>query len=213
MLRLASIPRFATLAAVVFALSGCSPGGGGFATAPTTAVAPSPDSPENAVRLFAWCWENLDIDHYREVFTDDYNFAFSQADTAGEFYRINPWTREDELLSAANIFRDALSITVAFNGPLTSQPDPRPGKEEPWHQQIEIPKLTLTINWKDGSRSKVTGGALFFAVRGDSAAIPPELIQHGFGPDPGRWYIERWEDQTGGRNPGLMRVRAARLRS
>ena len=40
--------------------------------------------------------------------------------------------------------------------------------------------------------------ALFFVVRGDSARIPKDMVDRGFGPDKNRWYIERWEDQTVG---------------
>ena len=44
-------------------------------------------------------------------------------------------------------------------------------------------------------------------MRGDSALIPQQLKDRGFGPDPNRWYIERWEDKTGGNQatgPSLM---------
>ncbi len=43
---------------------------------------------------------------------------------------------------------------------------------------------------------EVRGPGLFTFVRGDSAAIPEELVQRGFTQDPNRWYIERWEDET-----------------
>ena len=33
-------------------------------------------------------------------------------------------------------------------------------------------------------------------MRGDSADIHPDLEQRGFGPDPNRWYIERWEERA-----------------
>ena len=38
---------------------------------------PSPTNPQELVRLFKWCWENRDITQYREIFTDDYRFAFA----------------------------------------------------------------------------------------------------------------------------------------
>ena len=163
---------------------------------------PSPTNPKELLNLFKWCWENRDISRYKEIFTDDYRFAFSITDTAGNPYRSNPWTREDEIASATNLFVGgtagepaASSITLIFDG-LRQDNDFRPGKDAQWHQQIQISNLTLTISKTDGSAVRVTGGALFYMVRGDSAVIPAELVGRGFKPDASRWYIERWEDQT-----------------
>jgi hypothetical protein len=181
---------------------------------------PSPTTPADLVRLFKWCWENRDIAKYKELFTDDYRFAFSITDTAGNPYRGNPWTREDEIASAANLFVGgsasepaASSITLIFDGNLTARDDFRPGKTAKWHQQIQIANLTLTITKSDGSAVRVTGGALFYMVRGDSAVIPQELIGRGFGPDSTRWYFERWEDQTniGGGAASIVPAANARI--
>ena len=158
--------------------------------------APVPDSPVGVVRLLQWCWNNRDLPHYREIFTDDFGFGFASTDTAGNPYTHIPWTREDELVCAQRIFAAASSISLIFNGDLTAQPDFRPGKTYPWHQQVEVAGLTLTISWKDGSATRATGGALFYLVRGDSAVIPQDLLDQGFKPDRKRWYIQRWEDQS-----------------
>jgi hypothetical protein len=181
---------------------------------------PSPTNAKELVTLFKWCWENRDISHYKELFTYDYRFAFSITDTAGNPYRGTPWTREDEITSATNLFAGgaagepaASSITLIFDGNLTPQNDLRQGKTAKWHQQIQISNLTLTITKTDGSAVRVTGGALFYMVRGDSAVIPPELIDIGFHPDSSRWYIERWEDQTntGGGGAALAPATGERL--
>ena len=42
----------------------------------------------------------------------------------------------------------------------------------------------------------VTGVSRFYVVRGDSVQIPADMVARGFAPDPNRWYIERWEDET-----------------
>ena len=164
---------------------------------------PSPTNAQKLIELFKWCWENRDISRYKEIFTDDYRFAFSITDSAGTPYLGNPWTREDEIASATNLFVGgsagepaASNISLIFDGNLTAQNDRRDGKTARWHQQIQIANLTLTITKSDGSAVRVTGGALFYMVRGDSAVIPLELAGRGFGPDSTRWYIERWEDQT-----------------
>ena len=65
--------------------------------------------------------------------------------------------------------------------------------------------MALRIETREGD-FQVTGAAGFFLVRGDSALIPPELIAKGVGPDPGRWYVERWEDETGGSDGATARV-------
>jgi hypothetical protein len=54
------------------------------------------------------------------------------------------------------------------------------------------------VTKSDGSAYRVTGGAKFYFVSGDSADIPADL---GFRRDPNRWYIQRWVDLTNG-NPG-----------
>ena len=57
-----------------------------------------------------------------------------------------------------------------------------------------------------GSVRECTGYANFFVARGDSAAVPPDLLALGFPPDANRWYIERWEDDT---SDGGMRAMPA----
>ena len=172
---------------------------------PPATAAPIPDTPVNTVQLFKWCWENRDIAHYREILPADFNFTCPITDTAGNAYRNPPWawTREDELISFSHMCAGgsayepaASSISLIFDGNLIPQNDRRDGKSANWHQQVQIANLTLTIIRSDGSAFRLTGGALFYLVRGDSAAIPQELVDLGFKPDPGRWFIEHWEDQT-----------------
>ena len=195
----------AALVALAALTSGCFNPFRPLIAAFTTHVAPppSPTGPREVALLFKWCWENRDVPNYRELFTDDYQFAFAITDSAGNPFRNTPWRREDELTSAQNLFVGgsatepaASSITLIFDGDLTPGRDFRDGKIYPWHQTIQITNLTLTVNRTDGSAYRVTGRALFFMVRGDSALIPQELKDRGFAPDSNRWYMERWEDQT-----------------
>src|SRR5690349_4491143 len=67
-------------------------------------AAPAPDLPENAVKLFRWCWRYRDAAKYAEIFTDDYRFVFAPNDSAGNPYRDRPWLRDDELESARHLF-------------------------------------------------------------------------------------------------------------
>lgn len=166
--------------------------------------APVPSSAANVVRLFEWCWNNRGIQEYEEIFTDDFRFVFAVGDSAGVAYRDVPYTREDELNSAEGLFvgtadlTPASDITLDLDKTLISLGDDRPGKDPTWHRSIRT-KVNLRVTLTRGDATElieVNGFAKFFLVRGDSAVIPPELVARGFRPDPQRWWIERWEDET-----------------
>ena len=162
---------------------------------------PAPVSPEAAVQYLAWCFNHRDWRRYAEILTDDYRFIFAEADSAGTAFRstgglLGPM----EIEIARHLFETgtqyvppASRVTLSL-GPLTSLPDPRPGKNSTVHRMVYA-NLNLSIETPDAS-FRVTGAARFFAARGDSAQIPVELRSRGFGPDPARWWIERWEDET-----------------
>ncbi|MBI5170894.1 MAG: hypothetical protein HZA61_15500 [Candidatus Eisenbacteria bacterium] len=199
---------FAVLAfAAAFGVSGCfNP----FAPLVSTqrvasTQAPIPSSPTGVVKLFEWCWQNRDLSRYEEIFTDDYRFTFAEGDSAGQPYRQTPYTRETELTNVGGLFNGsedrlaAKSIQLTLDKTMISLPDPRPGKDPKWHRSIRTHvDLTVDLDLGGGSVDKqiVTGNALFFLVRGDSAAIPQELADRGFVRDSTRWWIERWEDET-----------------
>jgi hypothetical protein len=188
-----SARAWALPALVLFVLAGCSE------THVTRPVdrAPSPGTPQGVVRLFAWCWNNMDTTHYREVCTEDFRFIFQAGDSAGQLYP-NGLGRDEMLACARHLFvgggtvAPAASIVLVMDPVLTPLDDPRPGKDPKWHKEVAT-GANLTIQTRDGETYEVTGSAAFFVVRGDSAAIPAEL---GFAPDSTRWYIERWEDNT-----------------
>jgi hypothetical protein len=164
---------------------------------------PLPDSPVNALLLFEWCWEHRSITEYEQLFTDDFRFAFASTDSSGNAYLERGFAREDELESARHLFLGgdasqpaASRIVLDFDPNLVALPDNRPGKLPPWHQEIDT-RITLSIDFSS-SGERVNGSARFFLVRGDSAVIPRELQDRGFGPDPHRWYIERYEEEDPG---------------
>lgn len=166
-----------------------------------TSTAPTPNSPQNAVKLFEWCWVNRGVDEYRELFTDDYVFISAGTDSAGNPSREIQARRDDEVQTAENMFigsadkAPAEQITLLFDQSLVPFPDSRPGKNAKWHKQIRT-SVNLKVRIDSGNTVEVTGNALFFLTRGDSAAIPKELINRGFKPDSLRWWIDRWEDET-----------------
>jgi hypothetical protein len=104
----------------------------------------------------------------------------------------------------------AEQITLLFDKSLVPFADSRPGKDPKWHKQIRT-SVDLKVRIDSGNTVEVTGNALFFITRGDSAAIPKELISRGFKPDSLRWWIDRWEDETLG-GPEIVAMRAGRAR-
>jgi hypothetical protein len=167
--------------------------------------APVPSSASGVLRLFEWCYNNKAIAEYREIFTDDYRFFFSPLDSAGAEWRGTPYTREDEMISATNLFVGgsatepaASSIRLSLDRNFFVYPDPNFTPWDPlgrWHKNIRT-TVTLVIGTDDGNSIEITGHANFYMVRGDSAVIPEELRLRGFGPDSNRWYIRRWDDET-----------------
>lgn len=161
---------------------------------------PVPIDPPSTLRLFKWCWENRSIEEYRELFTDDYIFVFAETDSAGNAFRDVPWTREDEMISTSSLFGGggteppADRITLDFTRTLTTFGSTFPGHNPHWHKTIRA-EVYLRVQ-RGQSTLEVRGPGLFYFVRGDSAALPDELVQRGFRPDSTRWYIERWEDET-----------------
>ena len=180
--------------------SSCSKDSSPTAPAPVD-PAPAANSPENALLRLQWAWVNRDPEVAEGLFTDDFVFVFSGTDSAGMAYRDAPWVREDELGCNQHMFAGgaseppATSITLDFDRVLRKSQDTRPGKRNKWHWRIET-SVALTVRNVNQS-FECNGRATFYFVRGDSAAIPPELVMQGVRPDSTRWWIERWEEEAG----------------
>lgn len=160
--------------------------------------APDPNTPVNALRLLEWSWNNRNCDSLEPLFTEDFRFVFATGDSAGNAYQDTPWTREDELAASCNLFAQALDVGLDMGQTLYALSDTRPGRNPVWHKAVHAPvNLMVTVGGDAGPEvNEVHGYAYFYLVRGDSAAIPPELVARGFGPDSTRWWIDRWEDAT-----------------
>src|SRR6185436_20053255 len=135
--------RVLIAASAVLALAGCfNPFNPNILTERVTSVAPSPSTPQNAVRLFEWCWKNRGIDKYRELFTADYEFLSGGLDSAGNQTREIQARRDDEVQTAENMFigsaerAPAAKITLDFDRNLIPFPDTRAGKTPKWHQTV-----------------------------------------------------------------------------
>jgi hypothetical protein len=187
---------------VALGLAGCfNPFSPTILTERVTSLAPSPTTPQNAVRLFEWCWKNRGVEEYKELFTEDYVFLSAGLDSAGNQTREIQARRDDEVQTAENMFigsaerPPAAKIQLDFDRNLIPFPDTRAGKNPIWHKTVRT-TVSLKVTIDEGNLVEVTGYALFFLVRGDSAAIPAELKARGFKPDSLRWWIDRWEDET-----------------
>ncbi len=156
-----------------------------------------------AVLALQWSWSHREAVELSALLADDYLFSCAATDSAGNGFRDRGLTRFDEIEVAQHLFvgggtsPPASSITLQFDPNLIPQPDGRPGKQDPKYHQEIFTSLVLRIQ-TDEEQFQITGAARFALVRGDSALIPPELAAGGARPDSTRWYIERWEDETGG---------------
>lgn len=191
------VPALGVLA-LLLGLSSVSCLKGSRSTWPNPALAPTPDSPVAAVRLLEWAWNHENCGVVQGLLTDDFQFVFHPGDSAGNAYRDVPWGREDEIAASCHLFSEARSIRLSFDRDLVDLPDNRPGKNPGFHRLIHTGvRVIAVIPGSSGDQvHEVTGSAAFYAVRGDSAVLPPDLVARGFGPDPGRWYLERCEDAT-----------------
>src|SRR5439155_4339254 len=103
----------------------------------------------------------------------------------------------------------ASKIKLSFDQNLVPFTDPRADHQGRWFKTIRT-SVDLTVEIEEGNVLEVTGHALFFLARGDTAIIPKEL-QSRFKPDSLRWWIDRWEDETIGSANGVpAAVRGAR---
>jgi len=204
----------AVLAAALAALAGCQtrivlP------VAPTPDVAPAAATPAAALHRLAWSWKHRALDPCRDLFTCDYEFVFAPEDSAGRRFVDRPWTRPDELDFALHLFetgsaeaRPASYVALDMEDDPPALPDDRPGRNPLWHRRIETPFVAVIE--APGQEFRVLGIERFYFVRGDSACIPQELRNGGYGPDSTRWWIERWEDYSVSTGAPHFRAQAMR---
>lgn len=195
-----SFSRVIAPALFAVALAGCSTSS---SVAPGANPPPNANAPVNLVRRIEWDW-NQRSDDYTALLTGDFVYVPAVGDSAGNTGRI--WSRETESFVAQRMFARSgvwpQTNSLAFQldrGELVSTPDPRPGKHPRWHQVVRAnAEVSANLSFGDGSPSVylLTGAFVFYCVRGDSAQIPPELVEAGVRPDTTRWWLERWEDAT-----------------
>ncbi len=195
---------------IALAIGAVGCGGGKKTTQPPPPdTPPNPNTPVNAMLLMQWAIQHRDTTQYRTLFTSDYVFVFVAGDTASTNHFGGPWGDGEERTSARHLFAEgsvngavATSITFPYSGTLIDEPDLRPGKNATWHRKVTA-LFVLTVQKADHTSEQIVGGSTFFLVRGDSASVPSDLIAAGVQANSGRWFLERWQDETGGVSPVL----------
>lgn len=172
---------------------------------PLPPALPVVDSPAHLLRAVEWTYNIRSVWTYEQLFTDDFLWNCSPTDPAGNGSRGTPWTRSDELLFAKHFFygggpdqRAVVTMVLRLAPNLEVVPDPAFAAWDPlgrWHSSVRTP-VELRATLADQSSIEIVGYATFSVVRGDSAAIPDELLQRGARPDSTRWYLRRWDEES-----------------
>jgi hypothetical protein len=158
---------------------------------------PANNSPAGTLQRMRWAWEHLNPHEFGTVLSADFVRAPGPADSAGSPYREPPFNRGDELVCFENLvegnsrYGRVAAIQMTFDSALDPQPDLRPGMTYPVHQVIDAPSVSVFVRYITGVIVSRTGGATFYLVRGDSAAIPPYM---NLKPDSTQWYIQTLVD-------------------
>lgn len=201
------------LATAPLSLAGCSKSAAPVQPAPDPLAAmPQPGTPSGAVRAFEWGWKQRSRDAYRMLFTSDFVFNFSNRDSAGTHWTTdNPWGHDEEQASFGSLVKGgdasqpaATQIELTLDQNFTVLSDPRPGMNDSRRKSITTP-VNLTVTTTDGASSNIFGSVTLYLVRGDLAAIPPEL---GLPADSTRWYVDGWYDDTNGTAAAPARANA-----
>ena len=202
------------LVALALCLGGCADERNAVAPGPIPEPMPWPRTPAMAVRAFEWCWDHQSVDGYRQLFSADFSGACAATDSAGNVFRARALTRFDELETARHVFvgggaqPPANNITLQLDPNLIVEPDPRPGREDASLYRTIETRIVLRID-TFASDFQIVGVTRFFLVRGDVAVIPDDLVAQGVRPDAGRWYIQRWEDESVGTSAPAVRAHNA----
>ena len=199
--------RITAPVALALALAGCSDSGRPLLAPQPSEPKPVAVSPVMAVRLLEWAWDHRDHQACEEVLTDDFLFVCAEPDSAGNAFVGRVITRFDETQFVRRLFvgggshPPANHVSLQLDANLIPVQDSRPGKGDmALHREVTT-SVVLRID-TDEDDFRITGSARFFLVRGDAAVLPP-----GFRPDPARWFIQRWEDETVGPGGSALRAR------
>jgi len=190
------MPRVLCLCLLVLFLGGC-----GFNPPVGDDKIPPPplnDSPQGAVLLFEYIYEQQSLPLYEPLLTSDFRYTFSVASDPELVDRYPNWGRDDEVESTRHLFegfqniagqtvprasRITLDLTGLQYGPDFTHPD-----SAGWYQRVVVTSVDLTIEVGEVTY-QVSGRHELYLVRGDAA-----VLDEGQEARPDRWYLRRWDD-------------------
>jgi hypothetical protein len=165
-------------------------------------VAPAASTPAGAAERLAWAFNHSDAEIAAGLLPDDFEFATAGLDSAGNGARDTVLTR-DTLLGALRSLLEGVPgvssparVTLNFDQNLVPFPDTRPGRDPRVHRAIRTSVDLRVFDPASQSTWEVSGHALFYLTRGDSAVIARDRVALGVHADSTRWWIDRWEDET-----------------
>lgn len=127
-------------------------------------------------------WNRRDLDAYASLLANDFVFHFGGDEDRS-------WGRDDELAAADHLFhgsglRPAARAIALDPGVIRVLPDPEFPCDRVHHALIDLPQVTLAIEFEDGSTAMVHGHHAYWIVR-----VGEE------------WQIRRWDEEPA---PGLL---------
>ncbi len=181
-------------------------------------VAPAFNTPANTVRRLEWAVNQRDLETVAGLLAADLICEAQALDSAGNVVR-QPRDRAWVLEALRSLFEgvpgryEPAQVTLDLDRDLIAFPDTRAGSS-PVHRRTVRTSMGLRV--RDPSTSstfEVRGYLLFYAVRGDSAAIPSDQVAESGVSDSTRWWIDRVEDETLTAEPSPPRTSAHPARS
>lgn len=132
-------------------------------------------------------WNRRDLAAYGALLTSDFVFHFGDADQ--QALHPNGWGKDDELAAAEHLFhgsatRPAARAIALDPGEIRVLPDPEFPCDRARHALIDLPQVTLAIEFENGETAQVHGHHAYWVVREGE-----------------EWKIRRWDEEPA---PGLV---------
>jgi hypothetical protein len=193
-------------------MSGCDLGRS--VAPPPAEVAPAASTPARAVQQLAWAFDHQEVEVLRGLLSDDFLAVTAALDSAGNGARDSLSTRDGELARLLLLLEGPprpASVRLLFDANLIPFSDTRAGKDPRYHKTIRTSVDLVVVDSASQHTRYVSGHALFYLTRGDSASIPPDQVAMGVHPDSTRWWLTGWEDETvgAGGSAGSLATRPA----
>jgi len=189
------------------AVTGCGPDPINIGPLPPPPL-PSDNTPEGAIRRFVAAYERRQFPEYRDMFTGDFTYEFSNStDPALVQQYSTGWFKNDEKESAFHLFggytppggatlepADAIDISLA----LTTPTDDNSSGIDPVTHKVLATRVDGRIDVPQPGSDAITylvtnNYNVFYVVRGD-VAVNLDSTQVA---DSEHWYLYRWVDLTG----------------